>query len=136
MPKINPTQKYPNQLTNGHTHLFMLCGKMLPWGSEAKLKYLLAKTLALGDRETLRLQKGGGVPKHINTDPPCKIVYIVMGDSSPAEWIDDVRLAVEHELPVIFVKGSQMCDAFIDHLNGKSKLHNAGMVMSHQNTRR
>lgn len=92
MPKINPTQKYPNQLINGHTHLFMLCGKMLPWGSEAKLKYMLAKTLAMGDRETLRIQKGGGVPKHANTDPPCKIVYIVMGDSSPVEWIDDVRL--------------------------------------------
>lgn len=94
MPKINPTQKYPNQLTNGHTHLFMLCGKMLPWGSEARIKFMLAKNLAYGDRETLKIQKGGGVPKHVNTDPPCKIVYIVMGDSSPAEWIDDVRLVV------------------------------------------
>lgn len=94
MPKINPTQKYPNQLTNGHTHLFMLCGKTHSWGAEAKLKYQLAKTLAYGDRETLRVQKGGGVPKLVNTDPSCKIVYIVMGDSSPAEWIDDVRIVV------------------------------------------
>lgn len=43
MPKINPTQKYANQLTNGHTHLFMLTGKNHKWGAEAKLKYSIAR---------------------------------------------------------------------------------------------
>lgn len=93
MPKINPIQKYPNQLTNGHTHLFMMCGKTNPWGSEAKLKNTLAKVLAKGDRETMRIQKGTGIPtKLYNTDPPCKIVYIVLGDSPVNEWIEDVKL--------------------------------------------
>lgn len=92
MPKINPTQKYPNQLTNGHTHLFMLNGKTGQWGSEAQVKYLLAKTIARGDRETMRIQKGTGMPKHYNTDPSCKIVYVLMGDSPANEWIADIKL--------------------------------------------
>lgn len=91
MPKINPTQKYPNQLTNGHTHLFMICGKTQPWGSEARIKNMLAKTLAYGDRDTLRTQKAGML-KHFNTDPACKIVYVLMGDSDPSEWMEDIQL--------------------------------------------
>lgn len=95
MPKINPTQKYQNQLTNGHTHLFMMCGKTNPWGSEAKFKFALAKVLARGDRETMRMQKGTGMPtKHYNTDPSCKIVYVLLGDSAPNEWIQDVTIVV------------------------------------------
>lgn len=95
MPKINPTQKYPNQLANGHTHLFMMTGKTHQWGAEARVKYNLAKVLAKGDREAMRLQKGTGLPKHFNTDPPCKIIYVVMGDSDMSEWIDDVRIVVD-----------------------------------------
>lgn len=130
MPKINPTQKYPNQLTNGHTHLFMLAGKTGQWGSEAQVKYLLAKTIARGDRETMRIQKGTGMPKHFNTDPSCKVVYILMGDSPASEWLADIQIvkflyqAVENNLPIILVKGSQMCNGLIDHLSGKSKIHN------------
>lgn len=93
MPKINPTQKYPNQLTNGHTHLFMMCGKTNQWGAEAKMKNSLAKILAKGDRDTMRIQKGTGIPtKLYNTDPSCKIVYVVLGDSPVNEWIEDVKL--------------------------------------------
>lgn len=130
MPKINPTQKYPNQLTNGHTHLFMLCGKTGQWGSEAQVKYQLAKAIAKGDRESMRIQQGTGLPKHYNTDPSCKIVYLLMGDSPANEWIEDITIvgcshqAVANKLPVILVKGSQMCNALIDHLSGKSKMHN------------
>ena len=42
LPKINATSKSPNQLTNGHSHLFMLC-KSKKWGTEAKLKYQIAR---------------------------------------------------------------------------------------------
>ena len=31
---------------------------------------------------------------------------------------------MEHNLPVIVVKGSAMCNAMIDHMNGKNKMHN------------
>ena len=92
IPKINPTQKYPNQLTNGHTHLFMMTGKAAQWGVEAQVKYLLARAIAKGDRETMRIQKGTGLPKHYNTDPSCKIVYVLMGDSPASEWIADITL--------------------------------------------
>ena len=138
MPKINPTQKYPNQLTNGHTHLFMMNGKNLSWGAEAKLKYNLAKILAYGDRETQRTQKEGML-KHFNTDPACKIVYVLMGDSDPSEWIDEISIvdldltkAVDNNLPVIVVKGSPMCNSIIDHLNGKGKMHNEGRKLNNQ----
>lgn len=113
----------------------MMNGKNLSWGTEAKLKYNLAKTLAYGDRETQRTQKEG-LLKHFNTDPPCKIVYVLMGDSDPSEWIDDITIvtfdlmqAVENRLPVIVVKGSPMCNSIIDHLNGKGKMHNEGNNM-------
>lgn len=92
MPKINPTQKYPNQLANGHTHLFMLTGKQLAWGSEARIKFELAKVFAKGDRDGARLNPVTGVLKPINRDPPCKIVYIVLGDADVNEWIEDVRI--------------------------------------------
>lgn len=44
LPKINPTQRELNELTNGHTHLFMDCSKdAKEWGVEAKAKYQIAK---------------------------------------------------------------------------------------------
>jgi hypothetical protein len=44
MPKINPTKKQTNELTNGHTHLFMKAEDEADrWGSEAELKYQIAK---------------------------------------------------------------------------------------------
>lgn len=44
MPKINPTKIETNQLTNGHTHLFMKSeNESDRWGSEAELKYEIAK---------------------------------------------------------------------------------------------
>jgi len=44
MPKINPTTKQANELTNGHTHLFMKSEKESDaWGSEALLKYEVAR---------------------------------------------------------------------------------------------
>lgn len=44
MPKINPTKIQPNELTNGHTHLFMKSdNEAAGWGSEAELKYKIAE---------------------------------------------------------------------------------------------
>ena len=44
-PRINPAQRKDNELTNGHTHLFLIGeekGSKFDWGEEAKLKYELA----------------------------------------------------------------------------------------------
>lgn len=70
----------------------MLSGKTGQWGTEAQIKFQLAKALARGDRETMRIQKGTGMPKHFNTDPSCKIVYVLMGDSPANEWINDITI--------------------------------------------
>ena len=44
LPKINPTEKQPNELTNGHSHLFMDCSEAgKDWGSEARTKHEIAK---------------------------------------------------------------------------------------------
>jgi hypothetical protein len=44
MPKINPTKIQPNELTNGHTHLFMKSDEEAgQWGSEADLKLKIAQ---------------------------------------------------------------------------------------------
>jgi hypothetical protein len=43
-PRINPAQRKDNELTNGHTHFFLVGdeNKKFEWGDESKLKYDLA----------------------------------------------------------------------------------------------
>lgn len=72
-PKIS--NKSANELTNGHTHFFLL-GKedqslTYNWGDESRLKYELAKRVAKG-----RISGMGG-----QVAPPCKIVTVVIGDN-------------------------------------------------------
>lgn len=33
---------------------------------------------------------------------------------------------MDNQLPIIIVKGAKMCDALIDHINGKTKMRNEG----------
>lgn len=44
-PRINPAQRRDNELTNGHTHFFLLGDetKKFEWGEETKLKFDLAQ---------------------------------------------------------------------------------------------
>lgn len=44
-PRINPTQRRDNELTNGHTQFFLIGddSKKYEWGDEASLKYELAQ---------------------------------------------------------------------------------------------
>jgi hypothetical protein len=49
-PRINPTKRKDNELTNGHTHFFMIGdqrdgGKNFKWGQEAGLKYEIASRI-------------------------------------------------------------------------------------------
>ena len=43
-PRINPAQRKDNELTNGHTHFFLIGDEKhkMEWGDESKLKYDLA----------------------------------------------------------------------------------------------
>lgn len=51
-PKINPTKRKENELTNGHTHFFLIgdeaAGRKFTWGEESRLKFELAKRIASG----------------------------------------------------------------------------------------
>ena len=67
-PKVNPSEKFDNELTNGHTH-FVLLGdkkKEIHWGDEARVKIEIADKIATG--------KHGSRPK-------CKVVGVLLGDN-------------------------------------------------------
>lgn len=59
-------------------------------------------------------------------NPPCKIVYIIMGDGDIHEWIEDMKIAVAKKLPIILVKGTDICDKMIAFMSEKTKLFNTG----------
>jgi len=42
-----------------------------------------------------------------------------------SEWQRDLEIAVEKNLPVILVKGSEICEKMIDYLAEKTKFYNA-----------
>jgi hypothetical protein len=49
-PRINPTQRHDNELTNGHTHFFLMGDDdtKYDWGDETQAKFDLAKRIAAG----------------------------------------------------------------------------------------
>lgn len=49
--------------------------------------------------------------------PRCKIVNLLLADSP--YYIDEVRLAVKYDLPIIVVKGSPVCDEIIKFSQSK-----------------
>jgi len=106
LPKVNPSDREWNELSNGHTHLFMLCegqGKGYRWGEEAAIKMKIAKQIAEG---TVKTQA-----------PKCKMVTVVMGDLEACT--DDIIQSIANNLPVIIVGGSQLCNDIIRHTKGE-----------------
>ena len=104
-PKINPTERKENELTNGHTH-FLLTGDehtKYNWGDEAKLKTELALRIAQGRS---KYEKA----------PTCKIIMIVIGDN-PA-CTKDIEEAKANCWPVIFLGGSLLCEDVIKSKGG------------------
>jgi hypothetical protein len=67
-PRVNPTERFDNELTNGHTHFILLNhkSKELHWEDEATVKIELADRISLG--------KYGNQPK-------CKVVGVLLGDN-------------------------------------------------------
>jgi hypothetical protein len=99
---VNSAVKKDNELTDGHTHFFLIgsdeSNQKYNWGDEAKLKADLAKRIAKG-----RSKYGGSYA--------CKIIVIVIGDN-PA-CAQDLVQAKENEFPIIVLDGSQMCTDII-----------------------
>jgi len=99
-PKINPTQRKENELTNGHTH-FMLIGDdehTYDWGDEAPLKFEIAKRIAQG-RSTF-----GG-------KQPCKIVTVLLGDNPYCQ--KDIEYSLSSNIPIVVLQGSHMANEII-----------------------
>lgn len=76
-PRLNPTNRKENELTNGHTHFFTIGAEkgskrnVFKWGSESMVKFELSKRIAVG-------RKGG---YGISQAPPCKTICVVIGDN-------------------------------------------------------
>ena len=67
-PKVNPTEHFDNELSNGHTHLVLIGDKKneYHWGDEAQIKTEMAEKIAAG-KNTLK--------------PKCKVVGVLLGDN-------------------------------------------------------
>ena len=99
-PKIS--NKQPNELTNGHTHFFLIGGEedtvdALEWGQESRIKYDLAQRIAKG-----RITGMGS-----SVAPPCKLVTVVVGDNDPSA-IRDIEASMNANIPVIVLRGSHL----------------------------
>lgn len=78
-PKVNPTERFDNEITNGHTH-FVLIGdksKEKHWGDEAKAKIEVAEKISTG--------KYGNKPK-------CKVVGVLLGENK--KCIKEIQLVI------------------------------------------
>jgi hypothetical protein len=77
-PKL--TSKKVNELTNGHTHFFLIGkeDKSNNWGDESGLKFELAGRVAAG--RSRGMGSGSG--------PACKVVTVVMGDNAESALAD------------------------------------------------
>lgn len=75
------------------------------WGNEAKLKMKIAEHLSKGDKEHREKQFEA-----------CKTVLIVLGDS--VDILEEIKIAVSINLPIIVVKGTDFTDGIIESLGG------------------
>lgn len=95
---VNSQNKKENELTNGHTHFFLIgsdeSNKRFKWGEEAKMKAEIAKRVAKGRS------------KYGNTYA-CKIIMVVVGDNP--DCVQDIIQAKENNFPIVVLEGSQLC---------------------------
>lgn len=100
-PKIHPSKLPDNQVTDGHTHLFMVTDKLYQkWGDESKIIISVAENISKGD---LRSRE-----KNI---PVCKKVIVVLGEEP--NCLETAKLGAEKSWPIILIPGSALCDRLI-----------------------
>jgi len=107
---VNSSNKKENELTNGHTHFFLIGSedskKSFKWGEEAKLKAEVAKRVAKG-----RTKYGNSYT--------WKIITVVVGDNP--NCVEDIVQAKENDFPIIVLEGSQFCSDIISAKGGLFK---------------
>lgn len=84
--------------------------KDLRWGGETAFKIDLCVAIAEGKKKSKSI-------------PRCKIVSILIADA-PFSIVDEVKLCVDNEIPIIVVPGSPICDDLIKSEGGKGELGN------------
>lgn len=78
--------------------------KDLSWGGETAFKVDLCLALAEGKKRS-------------KWTPRCKIVSILIADAS-FDIVDEIKVCVENEIPMIVVPGSSICDQLIKSSEG------------------
>ena len=110
-PKISNRQV--NELTNGHTHFFMIgnseSGSNFEWGDESRCKYELAQRIAKG-----RISGMGG-----SVSPSCKMLTVVIGDNEQAA-IRDIEASLNARIPIVVIRGSPLSNQICDTLEAKT----------------
>ena len=111
-PKIS--NKRENELSNGHTHFFLL-GKedrslTFGWGEESRLKYELGQRISKG-----RISGMGG-----SIAPPCKMVTVVTGDNEE-QAIRDIEASLNAKIPLVVIRGSTLTDQLCDLIDGRGE---------------
>mmetsp|Transcript_26108 Transcript_26108/g.32624 ORF Transcript_26108/g.32624 Transcript_26108/m.32624 type:complete len:155 (+) Transcript_26108:652-1116(+) len=100
-PKISNRQ--PNELTNGHTHFFLIGREdrslNFTWGDESCMKYDLAQRISKG-----RVQGMGA-----SGSPPCKMITVIIGDNE-AQAMRDIEASMNMKVPIIVVRGTPLTD--------------------------
>ena len=105
LPMLNAKSESSGELTNGHTHLFAITDKFYQkWGNEIKLKMKIAENITKGSAENREKKV-----------PQCKTIFVQFGDDP--DIIEEIKIAVSMEIPIIVVKGNPTNDSIIKALN-------------------
>ena len=110
MPKLNISHKSENELSNGHTHMFMISDQRCNfWGEEFQILMDIADNISKG---SLR--------KREEKFTQCKKIFILLAEHD--KCVKELKLAVESDIPIIVVKGWNFNNRIIDHIRDIKKL--------------
>ena len=101
-PKLS--KKHDNELTNGHSHFFLIGSvnrkaTSFGWGDESGLKLDLAKRVAAGRKKSGHAWQNA---------PACRTVTVVLGDNEDSAMAD-IENSLNNQIPIIVLEGSPLC---------------------------
>ncbi|KAL4486365.1 hypothetical protein ABPG72_007151 [Tetrahymena utriculariae] len=128
-PKVNSTYQDPYEICAGHTHLFLLNNKEqdLRWTQESLFKITLAlryrKKSYIINITLSNLQKQNRIAEgdYQYSGAYQRVVHVFVGDSS--NYIDEIKLAIKFQQPIIVVPGSEVCNRIIQGVQSQNGVY-------------
>lgn len=110
--KIDTTKIGDNEVSNGHTHMVMICDEEYQKaGQESSFVMKIAEFISRGSKDAQQ--------KRFN---PCKQVLVLMGDDESC--LNLIKYAVQKDLPIIVVGGSDINEKIIKFIRDKESFYN------------